>query len=585
MRLHRTYAVGLSALVVSIVASCGGDDDGQVAGDDGGGGADVTAGESGNADHYAAPSTDGTPPMDSTPPSDTGVDGGIIIGASVLQHHLNASRDGHYVDPLITPTTAGNMHVDTTFNATLTGPVWAQPLYVENGPNGKGIFIVVSDSNDIYALDETTGSQVWHVNLGSAPNSTGGGCNNAYTGNRQPPVGVNGTPVIDLASRTMYFNEATAADGGTAVSQDFIHGLSIDDGREKPGWPVLVSVTSGGVSFNGGVENQRGALALLNGHLYVPYGGFFGDCGPYHGWIIDVPVANPTAMTGYSTPGLSQGGMWATGGVSSDGIDVFVASGNADNNGGTWGGGEAVYRFHDGTTFTNDARDYFYPSNYAALDTSDTDIGASNPIVVDAPAATPSRLVVQFGKNGNIYVLDRTNLGGQGHGDGTTGEGLFSVDVATQTTAQGLGDGNIMNAGAAFSSGGNTYVVLFIRSAAKNCPKGQSGNLMSLLISGNPVTATPVWCQSVNAAEASPIVTTTDQVGSKPIVWITGAEGDNQLHGFDGLSGDVLYPSPDGGGFVQTDQMSQILHFTTLIAVKGRLIIGAQNRLYAFRPR
>jgi hypothetical protein len=583
MRLRQAYAIAFPALAL-VIGSCGGDDNGAgPTGDDAGSGPDTTAGDTGSPDHYTAP-VDGNTPRDSAS-VDTGVDSGVIVGASVLQHHLNATRDGHYVDPLITPTSAGNMHIDATFNGQITGPIWNQPLYVENGPNGKGIFLVASDSNDIYALDETTGLPTWHVNLGNAPTQTAVGCNNCPCGNVSP-IGVTGTPVIDLASRTMYLDQGTAPDAGTTLAQHVIHALSIDDGSERSGgWPVNVSLTSPqGVTFSPGNQNQRGALALVNGYLYVPYGGHDGDCGDssgsntYHGWVVSIPVANPTAISGYSTPAPSLGGMWATGGVSSDGTDVFVASGNANSNG-TYGGGETVFRFHDGTTFTNNTKDFFYPSDWSNLDNGDTDVGASNPIVVDAPAATPSKLIVQFGKNGNVYILDRTNLGGPGTGNGTTGEGLYSNNIAQNN------GGAIMDAGATFTSGGNTYVVLFARSPASNCPNGQGGNLLALKIAGNPVTATTVWCQQVTSSEASPIVTTTDTAGSNPIVWITGAEGDNLLHGFDGLSGNVLFPSPDGGGPVQTDQMSQILHFTTLIDVKGRLIVGAQNQLYAFKPQ
>jgi hypothetical protein len=191
---------------------------------------------------------------------------------------------------------------------------------------------------------------------------------------------------------------------------------------------------------------------------------------------------------------------------------------------------------------------------------------------------------VQFGKNGDMYVLDRTNLGGPASGNGctqncTSNEGVFSDGIAQNN------GGAIMNAGAWFTStAGDTYVILFTRSQGAKCPNGQSGNLLSVKLAGNPVTATTSWCQNVGATEASPIVTTTDTNGSNPIVWATGAEGDNQLHGFDGLTGNTVYPSPDGG-FVSTDQMSQILHFTTLIDVKGRLVVGAQNQLYAFKAQ
>src|ERR1035437_7982317 len=90
-----------------------------------------------------------------------------LISDDVLQHHLNGTRNGLYVDPLITQKTATTTHRDKTFNASLPGPVYAQPLYARNGPGGKPALIVATEQNVVLALDATSGSQLWTRQLGN----------------------------------------------------------------------------------------------------------------------------------------------------------------------------------------------------------------------------------------------------------------------------------------------------------------------------------------------------------------------------------------------------------------------------------
>src|SRR5262249_51229297 len=144
------------------------------------------------------------------------------------------------------------------------------------------------------------------------------------------------------------------------------------------------------------------------------------------------------------------GGIWAPGGLATDGKSVFVATGNtfgATN----WMGGEAIVRLGAGATFSGDPADYFVPSNWQYLDATDLDLGGSGPILVDVPGATPSQLVVALGKNGVAYLMDRNNLGGFGSGDGVNREGLGSAQVATDS---------IVNAAAAYTTASGTYVVM-----------------------------------------------------------------------------------------------------------------------------
>src|SRR5262249_17046664 len=137
------------------------------------------------------------------------------------------------------------------------------------------------------------------------------------------PNGVTATPVIDFATRTLYLSAEVLTGGADTHA---IFALSIDDGSIKPGWPVDMAATakSGPTKFNPNPQGSRGALALLDGTLYVPFGGRFGDCGDYHGWVVAISTTDPTHVKAWATPAPA-GGIWAAGGVSTDGVNLFVS--------------------------------------------------------------------------------------------------------------------------------------------------------------------------------------------------------------------------------------------------------------------
>src|SRR6059036_1982618 len=201
-----------------------------------------------------------------------------IAQVNVTQEHNNVSRDGVYIDAGFTPSAAANLTRDLNFNGTISGNVYAQPLYIEGGPNGPMI-IAVTESNNIYALDAVTGTIIWQRNVG-APVSSGLPCGNIN------PVGITGTPVVDLVSRSLFFD--ALIDGAT--KKHFIYSLNVDTGATNPGWPVDVNATAtyNGMTFTSLVQEERGALALVNGIVYVAYSGYNGDCGMYHGWVVGI---------------------------------------------------------------------------------------------------------------------------------------------------------------------------------------------------------------------------------------------------------------------------------------------------------
>src|SRR6266567_5671848 len=120
--------------------------------------------------------------------------GGAEAHAQVnaTQEHNNPSRDGVYIDAGFTPSAAANLTRDLSFDGTISGNVYAQPLYIEGGPNGPMI-IAVTESNNIYALDAVAGTVIWQRNVGP-PVTSGLPCGNIS------PLGITGTPVVQLAS-------------------------------------------------------------------------------------------------------------------------------------------------------------------------------------------------------------------------------------------------------------------------------------------------------------------------------------------------------------------------------------------------
>ena len=324
------------------------------------------------------------------------------------------------------------------------------------------------------------------------------------------------------------------------------------------GWPVDITDALGSVqqSFNSRDQNQRGALTILGGMLYVPFGGHFGDCGDYHGWVVGVSLQEPRRVAAWSTRARG-GGIWAPGGISVAGQSLFVATGNTFGVS-TWKDGEAVVRLAPDLRRSSERRDFFAPPNWLALDQQDADLGGTNPIPLNTAAPTDRQaLMLALGKDGRGYLLDQNNLGGIG--------GSLAVDTVSRRP--------IRTAPATYEVGGDLYVA--VQGVGAHCPSGASENGLTVLkirADERPAFST-AWCGRLSGA-GSPIVTTSNG-HADPIVWIVGAEGDNRLHGFRGDTGEPVLEHPGPA-------MAGLHHFQTLIATKDRLYVGADGRVYAF---
>ena len=456
---------------------------------------------------------------------------------NVTQEHNNPSRDGVYIDPVFTPDAVANLTRDLNFDGTISGNVYAQPLYIEGGPNGPMI-IAVTESNNVYALDATTGTVIWQrSDIGPSVPSSSLPCSNIN------PVGITGTPVVELASRRLFFD---ALINGATIKH-FIYSLDVDTGETNLGWPVDVNATANynGMTFESRIQEERGALALVDGIVYVSYSGYSGDCETYHGWVVGVDINSPTNVLAWATIAVG-GGIWGHGGVASDGTNMFVVTGNTFNTGGNWMGGEAIIRLQAGPLFS----DFWAPTNWLNLDETDTDLGGVSATVIDVPGATPSQLVLALGKDSNAYLVDRNNLGG----------------VTSPVAQAGVSGINRGTSAVTYHTSQGTYFAFHNEANAIRAYK---------ITPTNPPTITFAWSMS-QTGRGSPWVTTNGATNF--IVWVAGVAGDQRLHAYDGDTGAVIYA---GGG--ANELMTGTRQWNTGIAARGRIYFAADNKVYAFK--
>jgi hypothetical protein len=521
------------------------------AGSAGAGGAAGTAGSSGAAGASGAAGSAGT-----------GGTGGTDAGGpsvSVLEYHKNPTRDGVYVDPVLTKAAVATLHIDTTFAmATYAASVLAQPLYLAGNGTIPDLVIVATTQNHVIGFNAANGAKVWDQTLAPPTPSSALACAGSIN-----PVGVVGTPVIDGATRTIYLNAMTNMSG---TPQDLVCALDADTGTTRTGWPIDLNarVTSGSTTFTTRAQNQRGALSLVGGKVLVPFGGHRGDCGDYRGWVVSISAGDPTQLSTFVTRALG-GGIWAPGGLASDGTSIFFATGNTMgtisnpmSHPAVYGDGESVFKLPPTLAKTGATTEFFVPTNWIEMDDTDADIGGTGPLIVDVPGATPSKLIVQLGKDRKAYLIDRDNMGGQ------------SAPLAAPVVAGGA----IINAAVTYRTAMGTYVVF--RGGGAGCPAA-AGSMTALRITAEaPPKATVVWCAGAGSNK-SPAVSMVDAAGTDTLVWLMGT--DNKLRAYDGDTGAVVFNGGAAG-----DTMTASSPWVTPIVANGRIFASSNTQTYAFKP-
>jgi outer membrane protein assembly factor BamB len=475
---------------------------------------------------------------------------GQALAEDVTTYHKNIQRHGAYVVSGLTSAAAANMHLDPGFDGVVTGNVYAQPLFVKQAGSAVGQVIVATESNVVEALNANTGAVVWQTQLPAPAPRSALGCGNIN------PEGITGTPAIDPIAGAIYLDAAVLSTQG--VVKHMLYALSTSTGAVLPNWPIDVQavLNAQGQAFDPTIQGQRGGVLLVGGNVYFTFGGLAGDCGDYHGIVVQVKPATP-AITAVWETRAARGGIWSQGGLSSDGTSIFATTGNTSA-ATKWGDGEAIIRLKPGLVHSTKKVDYFTPADWLTLDDDDLDLGGTDamPISVAEPGGGAALRVLALGKDGNAYLANRDDLGG----------------IGGQLAVTKFSGAAIVTAPAVYNTGAQTLVA-FRNGADLSC--GGSAVTMLSVTASMTTPMTEIWCAPLNG-QGAPIITTTDGT-SNPLVWIVGAQGDNLLHAFDALTGATVFA---GGG--EANQMDNLNHFVTIMAANRRLYVASNNRIYAF---
>jgi len=323
----------------------------------------------------------------------------------LTQHNDNQRTGANLRETVLTPRNVNKVRFGMLFKRVVDDQLYTQPLVVTGVQVGGGthdLVYVTTVNNSVYAFDANDAkalAPVWHVNFGTPANlhSTNFGCLDM---NGQ--MGIVGTPVIDKARGVLYVVALTKAGGGSGLGAGFtqrLHELDLATGADLPESPATINA----VDFNPLMQNQRPALLLANGLVYVGYSSHC-DKEPYHGFLMAYD-AKTLAQVGVfnSSPTGSEASFWQSGqGPAADAEgDVYAVTGN-----GSWDG---VRNFSESfLKFTPELKllDWFTPTNHVELDAKDNDLDSSGATLIPG-----TKLVLGGGKEGVLYTLDTEKFG------------------------------------------------------------------------------------------------------------------------------------------------------------------------------
>ena len=361
---------------------------------------------------------------------------GLAVGATLVATPAPAQADDVTVsydrlrtgwdpnEPTLSPSDVSAADFGQLFATQLDGQIYAKPVVA------RSTVMAVTENNNAYGLDPVSGAIRWTRNVGRPWPASAIGC-----GDLVPNIGITGTPVVDPATGTAYFTSKVNDGPDLDHPHWYLHALDITTGAERSGFPTTIQGNPSNDPTNTFIPKtamQRPGLLLLDGVVYAAFASHC-DVGPYVGYVVGVDAATGRQTTLWASEvGSSKAGagIWQSGGglVSDGPRRIFLTTGNGVSpppGPGTSPPGtlaEAVVRLQVNSDGSLVSKDFFSPVNNTNLDTDDTDLGSGNPLAIPDGFGTPSHphLIVQVGKEGKVYLLDRDNLGGMAQGPGGT---------------------------------------------------------------------------------------------------------------------------------------------------------------------
>lgn len=283
-------------------------------------------------------------------------------------YHRSAARDGDAGASL--PVLPGPLR--RAWEARLDGAVYGSPVLV------GGTAVVATENDSVYALDVGTGRSLWRRHLGTPVRGADLPCGNI------DPLGITGTPAYDEASGSVFVVAETAGAHHTLWALDARTGT--------PRWHRDLDVAPG---RDRRAQQQRSALLVTAGRVVTAFGGRYGDCGNYVGYLTSVATTGQGATAVYAVPTRREAGMWAAAGPVAAGGRVLVASGNGAATGGRWDGSDSVLALDPVTLRLVRS---FHPATWAEDNAGDLDLGSLSPVLVAGK-------VLIAGKRGVAYLL------------------------------------------------------------------------------------------------------------------------------------------------------------------------------------
>ena len=323
----------------------------------------------------------------------------------LTQHNDNFRTGTNLQEKILTPANVNQAQFGMLFKRVVDDQLYTQPLVVTGVTVGGGtrdLVYVTTVNNSVYAFDANDAEAsmpVWHVNFGTPANlhSENFGCLDI---NGQ--MGIIGTPVIDKVRGVLYVVALTRTGGANGPRTEFVqrlHALDLATGADLPESPVIISAPD----FNALMQNQRPALMLANGMVYVGYASHC-DKDPYHGFLMAYEAKTLAQVSVFNTsPAGSEASIWQSGqGPAADAEgNVYVVTGN-----GSWDGVKNFSESFLKLTPRLKLLDWFTPTNHFKLDKEDTDLNSSGATLIPG-----THLVLGGGKEGVLYTLDTRNLG------------------------------------------------------------------------------------------------------------------------------------------------------------------------------